>query len=98
MLEAVDRDGLHYLSSAELACREVQHDPNSLVSLIRGTGIGMSIAANQSRRIYAARCTTVDHAEASRPINNANVVCLPAKMGFAHNAQTIEALIRTPYT
>jgi RpiB/LacA/LacB family sugar-phosphate isomerase len=98
MIEAVDAERLHYLSSAELVCRDVQDAPDSFGILICGTGMGMSIAANKFRGIYAARCTTVDDAEASRTINNANVVCLAAKMGFAHNAQVIEAFIRTPYT
>jgi ribose 5-phosphate isomerase B len=98
MVEAVDKDRLHYLSTAELACREVQDDPDSFGILICGTGMGMSIAANKFRGIYAARCTSVDDAEASRTINNANVLCLAAKMGFEHNAQIIDAFIRTPYT
>jgi ribose 5-phosphate isomerase B len=98
MIEAVDHDRLHYLSSAELACRAVQDEPNSFGILVCGTGMGMSIAANKFRGIYAARCTSVDDAEASRTINNANVLCLAAKNGFAHNAQIIEAFIRTPYT
>jgi ribose 5-phosphate isomerase B len=98
MIESVDRDRLHYLTSAELVCRDVQEDPNSFGILICGTGMGMSIAANKFRGIYAARCTSVDDAEAARTINNANVLCLAAKMGFAHNAQIVEAFIRTPYT
>lgn len=98
MLEAVDSERLHYLSSAELACRAVQEQPNSFGILVCGTGMGMSIAANKFRGIYAARCTTVDDAEAARTINNANVLCLAAKNGFAYNAPIIEAFIRTPYT
>ena len=98
MVEAVDAARLHYLSSAELACRTVQDQPNSFGILVCGTGMGMSIAANKFRGIYAARCTTVDDAEAARTINNANVVCLAAKNGFSHNAEIIEAFIRTPYT
>ena len=98
MVEAVDVDRLHDLSSAELVCREVCDSPDSFGILICGTGMGMSIAANKFRGIYAARCTTVDDAEACRTINNANVLCLAAKMGFAHNAQIIDAFIRTPYT
>lgn len=98
MIEAVDVERLHYLSSAELACRAVQDESNSFGILVCGTGMGMSIAANKFRGIYAARCTTVDDAEAARTINNANVLCLAAKNGFAHNAEIIEAFIRTPYT
>lgn len=98
MIEAVDHGRLHYLSSAELACRAVQDEPNSFGILVCGTGMGMSIAANKFRGIYAARCTNIDDAEAARTINNANVLCLAAKNGFEHNAPIIEAFIRTPYT
>ncbi len=98
MVEAVDSQRLHYLNSAEIACREIQEEPNSFGILVCGTGMGMSIAANKFRGIYAARCTSVDDAEAARTINNANVLCLAAKYGFAHNAAIIEAFIRTPYT
>jgi ribose 5-phosphate isomerase B len=98
IIEAVEAERLHYLSSAELACRAVQEEPNSFGILVCGTGMGMSIAANKFRGIYAARCTTVDDAEAARTINNANVLCLAAKNGFAHNAPIIEAFVRTPYT
>lgn len=98
MIEAVDHERLHYLSSAELACRAVQEAPDAFGILVCGTGMGMSIAANKFRGIYAARCTSVDDAEAARTINNANVLCLAAKNGFAYNAPIIEAFIRTPYT
>ncbi len=98
MIEAVDSERLHYLNSAEIACRALLDEPNSFGILVCGTGMGMSIAANKFRGIYAARCTSVDDAELARTINNANVLCLAAKMGFAHNAEIIEAFIRTPYT
>ncbi|HEY5951615.1 MAG TPA: RpiB/LacA/LacB family sugar-phosphate isomerase [Kofleriaceae bacterium] len=98
MIEAVDSERLHYLNSAEIACREIQAEPNSFGILVCGTGMGMSIAANKFRGIYAARCTSVDDAELARTINNANVLCLAAKNGFAVNAEIVEAFIRTPYT
>jgi ribose 5-phosphate isomerase B len=98
VIEAVDSERLHYLNSAEIACRAIQEEPNSFGILVCGTGMGMSIAANKFRGIYAARCTSVDDAELARTINNANVLCLAAKMGFAHNAAIVEAFIRTPYT
>lgn len=98
IVEAVDSERLHYLNSAEIACRQLQEEPNGFGILVCGTGMGMSIAANKFRGIYAARCTSVDDAELARTINNANVLCLAAKHGFAHNAAIIEAFIRTPYT
>jgi RpiB/LacA/LacB family sugar-phosphate isomerase len=93
-----DPERLHYLSSAERVCRRVRERPDAVGVLACMTGIGVSIAANKFGGVYAARCLSVADAEMARTINNANVLCLAAKMGFAHNAAIIEAFIRTPYT
>lgn len=99
LVETVDASRLHYLSSAELVCKAVQADPEeSLGVLCCGTGMGMSIAANKFRGIYAARCTTVEDAELARSINNANVLCLASKQGVVLNRSIIEAFVSTAYT
>jgi ribose 5-phosphate isomerase B len=99
VVEAVDAKHLHYLSSAELVCKAVQADPeDSFGILCCGTGMGMSIAANKFRGIYAARCMTVEDAELARSINNANVVCIAAKQGFVLNRAIIDTFVETPYT
>jgi len=48
--------------------------------LVCGTGIGMSIAANRNRKIRAANCFDVQTAKLSREHNNANVLCLGARV------------------
>ena len=48
--------------------------------LICGTGIGMSIAANRFREIRAALCHDAFTARMSREHNNANVLCLGARV------------------
>jgi len=99
LTEAVDPAHLHYLSSAEMVCKTVQSDPEeSLGILCCGTGMGMSIAANKFRGIYAARCMTVEDAELARSINNANVLCVAAKQGFVLNRAIIDAFVGTAYT
>jgi ribose 5-phosphate isomerase B len=60
--------------------------------------MGMSIAANKFRDIYAARCTTVEDAELARTINNANVLCIASKYGFMLNRAIIDAFAGTAYT
>ena len=95
VVETVDSP-LHYLTSAERLCRELRQDDVGI--LVCGTGIGMSIAANKFRGVYAARCLTVEDAELSRTINNANVLCLSANRGFALNRAMIHAFVQTPYT
>jgi ribose 5-phosphate isomerase B len=48
--------------------------------LVCGTGIGMSIAANKCRGIRAAVVTTPFMAKACRSHNDANVLCLGARI------------------
>ncbi len=48
--------------------------------LICGTGIGISIAANRHRHVRAAVVHDVTSARLTRQHNNANVVCLGARL------------------
>lgn len=48
--------------------------------LICGSGIGISIAANRQNHIRAALCTSEEMATLSRAHNNANVLCLGARL------------------
>lgn len=48
--------------------------------LVCGTGIGMSIVANKVRGIRAALCNDIFSAKASREHNDANVLCLGARI------------------
>jgi ribose 5-phosphate isomerase B len=60
--------------------------------------MGMSIAANKFKGIYAARCLSAEDAEMCRTINNANVLCLGAKFGLLANKDMITAFVSAPYT
>ncbi len=48
--------------------------------LICGTGIGMSMAANKVKGIRAAACSEVYSAKLTRVHNNANVLCMGARV------------------
>jgi len=48
--------------------------------LVCGTGIGMSMAANRSEKIRAALCHEIFTARMSREHNDANVLCLGARV------------------
>jgi len=97
VVPAVDPDYLHYLSSAQRVCQRVQGQADHVGVLCCGTGMGMSIAANKFRGIYAGRCMSVDDAQMSRAINNSNVLCLASASGFALNAKITETFIATPF-
>ena len=69
-----------YPAVAEAAARLITAGKAELGILICGTGIGISITANKVPGIRAALCTTELHARFTRLHNNANVLCLGARV------------------
>ena len=65
---------------AEKVCRAVQSGECEKGILICGTGIGMSMCANKCKGIRAAVCGDHFSAEFTRKHNNANVLCLGARV------------------
>ncbi len=70
----------------------IEKTPGAMGVLICGSGIGMSIAANRHKRVRAALCHDGLSAELSRRHNDANVLCLGARLTGADVAK--EALKR----
>lgn len=67
--------------------------------LICGTGIGMSIAANKEDGIRAALCHDVFSAGATREHNNANVLCMGARViGPGLALLIVDTFIDTPFS
>ena len=77
---ASEPESVDYPDVADKVCKAVQSDPSSSGVLICGTGIGMSIAANKHCGIRAAVCWNEECAELARRHNDANVICLGARM------------------
>jgi ribose 5-phosphate isomerase B len=62
--------------------------------LVCGSGIGMSIAANKVRGVRAAHCTDCYQARVARRHNDANVLCLGARVsGYGVMEDTLEAFL-----
>jgi ribose 5-phosphate isomerase B len=71
----------HYPVFARAVCEGVQADiENSFGILICGTGIGMSMCANKHRGIRAAVCSDTYSAKMTRIHNDANVLCIGARV------------------
>ena len=67
--------------------------------LICGTGIGMSMAANKVDGIRAALCHDVFSAEATRSHNNANVLCMGARViGAGLACMIADTFVDTPFS
>ncbi len=69
-----------YPDYAQKVVSEVENCRCPFGILICGTGIGMSIAANRSPKIRAALCHDLFTARMSKEHNNANVLCLGARV------------------
>jgi ribose 5-phosphate isomerase B len=78
---ANEADSTAYSSVAEKVAQEIiASDYSKDGILICGTGIGMSITANKFPGIYAALCHDPYSAERARLSNNANVLCMGARV------------------
>jgi len=73
-------ESVDYPDFAEKAVSHIINDSCRLGILICGTGIGMSIAANRHMEIRAANCDSEYTARMSREHNDANVLCLGARV------------------
>ena len=71
----------HYPEFAGKVCQSVQADlEGSYGFLICGTGVGMSMCANKFDGIRAALCGDTYSAKMTRQHNDANVLCMGARV------------------
>ena len=73
-------ESVDYPNFAQAVCSLVKDGSCERGILVCGTGIGMSMAANRFPEIRAALCTETYSARMSREHNNANVLCLGARV------------------
>lgn len=80
----------HYPVFANAVCEAVKSElENSFGILICGTGIGMSMCANKHKGIRAAVCSDTFSARMTRIHNDANVLCIGARVTGASLALDI---------
>jgi ribose 5-phosphate isomerase B len=89
----------HYPEFASKVCTEVQKDPdNTFGILICGTGIGMSMCANKYNGIRAALCSDTYSAKMTRLHNDANVICMGARVtGSCLAIDILDAFLENGY-
>lgn len=73
-------DGCDYTDAAFAVAKSVADGKSELGILICGTGIGMSIAANKIKGVRAAVCGDTFSAKMTRVHNDANILCLGARV------------------
>lgn len=97
-LGPTDGTSVDYPDFAHSLVEEILGGRASSGILICGTGIGMSMAANRHPGIRAALCHDAYTAEMARRHNDANVLCLGARvLGGGVAAQIVEVFLATPF-
>lgn len=92
-------DSVDYPDFAEQAVQSILDGKSQLGILICGTGIGMSIAANRHRRIRAANCCDEYTVKMSREHNDANILCLGARVLETEEAlRLVSVWLETEFT
>lgn len=73
-------ESVDYPDFANLVADELEKNPDAFGVLICGSGQGMAMRANKFPHIRAALCWSKEVVELSRQHNDANVLCLGARL------------------
>ncbi len=93
-----DAVSVDYPDMAEKLVEAINHGVADRGILICGTGIGICIAANRHPAIRAATCHDVTTARMARAHNDANVLCLGARViGPQVALDCVDAFLKTAF-
>lgn len=94
-----DEKSCDYPDFAEKTCKAVAGGECTLGILVCGTGVGMSIAANKVKGIRAACCSDYFSAKYTRLHNDANVLCIGARvLGAGLACELVDVFLNTPFS
>ena len=93
-----NEDSCDYPDFAQAVCADVENGNSDYGILICGTGIGMSMSANRNPAIRAGLCKDVEPAKLTRQHNNANVLCLGARVTEINDIiEIVDAFLKTEF-
>ena len=92
-------DAVDYPDYAKKVATAIVEKKVEMGILICGTGIGMSITANKFKGIRAALCHNSLEAKLTREHNDANIICLGARIiGEEVALDNIKTFLETPFS
>ncbi len=93
-----DTQSVDYPDYADALAGWMKKDTAARGVLICGSGVGISIAANRHRHVRAALCHNGLVARLARQHNDANVLCLGARMlGVDVAKECVKEFLATPF-
>ena len=94
-----EEKSVDYPDKAREAVEEYRKGGYDRGILMCGTGIGMSMAANKVKGIRAAVCGDCFSAQATKEHNNANVLCLGARVvGTGLALKIVDTFLKTEFS
>ncbi len=91
-------ESFDYAISAQMACDKVVSGECDKAILICGTGIGISMAANKVKGIRAAACSDYFSAKYTRLHNDANCLCMGARViGAGEAIELVDVFLNTEF-
>jgi len=97
-LGAFDESSVDYPDFAHRLAARVAAGDGTVGILVCGTGIGMSMTANRHRGVRAALCHDAYTAEMARRHNDANVLCMGARvLGPGVAEQIVDVFLSTAF-
>ena len=95
---AYSAESCDYAINAQKACDLVASGQCEKAILCCGTGIGISMAANKVKGIRAACCSDYFSAKYTRLHNDANAICLGARVvGAGLALELVDVFLHTPF-
>ncbi len=95
---AFSEESCDYADFAKKACAKVLSGEAERAVLFCGTGVGISIAANKIKGIRAASCSDCFSAKYTRLHNDANALCLGARVvGGGLACELVELFLSTDF-
>lgn len=92
-------DPVDYPDYAQKVAKSILNKESDFGVLICGTGIGMSIAANKYKGIRAGLCHNSLEARLTREHNNANILCLGARIiGNECALENLKVFLKTEFS
>ena len=88
-------DRVDYPDFADSLCQKLKNSDTDFGLLICGSGQGMAMRANKYSHIRAALCWDEESAKLAREHNNANVLCVGARL---LSEEKIRSIIKTFFT
>lgn len=95
---AFDNKSVDYSDFAKKACDKIIEGTADFAVLICGTGLGMSLSANKIKGIRAACVSESYSARMSRAHNDANVLCIGARViGSETCRMIVDEFVKTKF-